>query len=124
MKIKIDTSTKISEVQEKFSKMYPYLKIDFYKNPHDESKLSEVSDLIASDVTFDSIRGVKESIEIDIDPEKTVAQVEQEFFDKCGVAMQVSRKSGDIWIQTSRTDYRTLRAQNDSGEAMSSMEGL
>jgi hypothetical protein len=49
-----------------------------------------------------------------------VAELEKEFFEKFGIAMQVSRKSGKIWIETSKTDDRTLKAQNLLGK-MSSM---
>ncbi len=34
--------------------------------------------------------------------------------------MQVSRKSGNSWIETSKTDDRTLKAQNQLGKTMSS----
>lgn len=123
MKIQIDAETTISDVQKKFNEIYPYLKLDFYKKPHEESALSEVSDLIKTTELFSKIKSISEPISINVDPERTVAQVESEFYDKCGVAMQVSRRSGDIWIQTSKTDYRTLKLQNESGEAMSAMEG-
>ncbi|MEO8960476.1 MAG: hypothetical protein ABI325_01255, partial [Ginsengibacter sp.] len=56
---------------------------------------------------------------IDIDKSRTVAELEKEMYEKLGVAMQVSRKSGNIWLETSFTDDRTLELQNEQGEVMS-----
>ncbi len=123
MKLIINNDTVISEVQEKFSAYYPYLKIDFYKTSKEQSALFEVSDQIKPHEKFSKFQSFSEPVEIDISPERTVMQVENDFYDQCGIVMQVSRKSGHIWIQTSRTDYRTLQMQNESGEAMSAMEG-
>ncbi len=122
MKIRIHTDTTIAEVQQKFSELYPFLKIDFYrKSKGDDSALYEAADLIDSDEKFSEIATMEQPIQIDIDPDRTVAQVESECYEKLGIAMQVSRKSGSVWLQTSKTDYRTLQMQNESGEAMSAM---
>ena len=55
-----------------------------------------------------------------INEDRTVAEIEKEFFNKFGIAMQVSRKqSNNVWIETSRTDYMTLKRQNEKGREMS-----
>ncbi|MBY5959004.1 hypothetical protein KUV50_12705 [Membranicola marinus] len=119
MQIQINLDTRIAHAQNKFHEVYPYLKIDFYNKPHDEEELSRVSDMISPNELFSSIKTIMRPESIDIGEERTVAQVEQEFYDKFGVAMQVSRKSGDVWLQTSKTDHLTLKKQNESGKAMS-----
>lgn len=119
MQIQIDSETKIAHAQNKFNDVYPYLKIDFFNKPHDEKELSDVSDMISSNELFSSIKTFLRPKTVDIGEERTVAQVEKDFHDQFGVAMQVSRRSGDIWLQTSTTDDRTLKAQNESGKAMS-----
>ncbi len=62
--------------------------------------------------------------DIDINRHRTVAAFEKEFYEKFGIAMQVSGKSGKIWIETSRTDDRTLKAQNQLGKTMSSPQSV
>ena len=119
MKIPIDNETRIADFQNRFHEFYPYLKVDFFKKKHAEQELSAASDLFPPDELFSSINTFMKPGNIDISPQRTVAQVEKEVYDTFGVAMQVSRKSGNVWIQTSKTDDRTLEKQNETGKAMS-----
>src|SRR5690606_24691383 len=112
---------KIEDVQKKFKDVYPYLKIDFYKKKHDEEELSPIEDMISSDKLFSQVGKSIITREIDISKHRTVADLEKAVYDKFGISMQVSRKSGSVWIQTSKTDHRTLEMQNESGKAMSSL---
>ena len=119
MEIQIDNETRIADFQNRFNEVYTYLKVDFFRKQHAEQELSAISDIIPPDELFSSINTFLEPGNIDISPQRTVAQVETEVFDKLGVAMQVSRKSDNVWIQTSRTDNRTLEKQNETGKVMS-----
>lgn len=121
MKIEIGPNTRIKDVQNKFTEVYPYLKVDFYKRQHAEQELSEEKDMIPPDKLFSQIGKSLITKTIDINKDRTVADLEKAVYDKFDIAMQVSRKSGDIWLQTSRTDGQTLKMQNESGKAMSSM---
>lgn len=119
MQIQINTETRIANAQNKFNEVYPFLKMDFYYKPHDINELSAVADMISSNELFSSVNTFLRPETIDIGEQRTVAQVEKEFYDKLGISMQVSRRSGDIWLQTSKTDDRTLEKQNETGKAMS-----
>lgn len=120
MKLQIDAETKIRDVQKKFTEVYPFLKVEFYKEPHAEKKVSALKDRISPDkIISEQVKSFKAE-SIDINRHRTVAALEKEFYEKLGVAMQVSRKSGNIWIETSKTDDKTLRTQNQLGKTMSS----
>ena len=54
-----------------------------------------------------------------IDENLTVAEMEMGFKKQFGVNMQVYRKSGNVWIETTLTDKWTLKKQNQEGEQMS-----
>lgn len=119
MKIEIGPETRIKDVQKKFTEAYPYLKVDFYGKQHAEQELSAKKDMISSDKLFSQIGKSKKPKSLDISKHRTVADLENAVYEEFDIAMQVSRKSGDIWIQTSTTDHRTLEMQNQSGKAMS-----
>lgn len=120
MKLQIGTDTKISDVQNKFAEEYPFLKVEFYKKQYSEMEVSAKKDRISPDIIISEQGKFIKADSIDINPERTVGAVEKEFYEKFDVVMQVSRKSGNIWIETSKTDDRTLMAQNQLGKTMSS----
>lgn len=107
MKLEITKETSVSDVQEKFSKQYPALKLEFYKEKsangiNKENALEETSHF-------------KKEVSIAIGKDRSVADFEKDFWDNTGVAAQVFRKSGNIWLQTTRTDDWTLEQQNSQG---------
>ena len=118
MKLQIKPGTKFSDLQSKFSEMHPFLKVEFYKEKYSENEVSTKDRMDADKVISEQSKSFKPE-SLDIDKARTVAEVEKEFYDKYGISMQVSRKSGSMWIETSKTDDRTLEAQNDLGKTMS-----
>ena len=56
---------------------------------------------------------------ITITPQMTVANLEQNMNDVFGLSVQVFRKSGNAWLETSVTDNWTLEQQNNQGEELS-----
>lgn len=115
MKLQINKETRIKDVQKKFTEVYPFLKIEFYKKPHAEKKLSSVSDRISPEEVISEWGNLTKPGSININKRRTVAEFENEFYKKTGVAIQVSRRAGNIWIETSITDDRTLEMQNRQG---------
>ncbi len=54
-----------------------------------------------------------------ITPNMTVAELEQNFNDVYGLSVQVFRKSGNVWLETTATDDWTLKSQNEQGQELS-----
>ena len=119
MEIKISADTKFNDVQEKFTEVFPFLKVEFYKEKYSENEVSTKDRIAAEKIISEQVKSFKEE-SIDITSSHTVAALEKEFYEKFGITMQVSRKSGNIWIETSKTDDRTLESQNELGKTMSS----
>lgn len=119
MKLSINKKTKIKEVQKIFSEIYPFLKVEFYKKPHGENELSSVKDRISPEKVISEVGKLKSTAVIDINEDRTVADLEAEFYKKLGIALQVSRRTGKIWIETSLTDHRSLGMQNEQGKMAS-----
>jgi hypothetical protein len=110
----------ILEVQQSFSSKYPFLKLEFYKrdttNPAhtNEKHLSQSITLKAA--------GLKENGLIDIQNDLTVADLVKIFLTKFGLNVQVSRKSGTLWLETTMTDKWSLQKQNEHGREITLSE--
>lgn len=107
----------LADIQQEFTAAFPYLKLEFFKHRHKAYAGSPKKDLLEPDEVIKM--AVKASENIAIDEEMTVDMLEKLFLEKCGIAMQVFRKSGKLWLETSQTDDWTLKRQNDQGRELS-----
>ena len=119
VKIEIASNRTVSELQKDFNKVFPFLKIEFFKAPYKSGTLLPASKLVRHDMTLSQFRQVDKQGELELNPEWTVAKLEQELWESYELSVQVFRKSGSLWIETSLTDSWTLRQQNYEGEQMS-----
>ena len=119
MEIHIDDSKSLENIKTEFSDMFPFLKIEFFRHAHDTGSGSPKSDMITEDVALGSIRSKHNEGDIVITGSMEVGKVEQEFENKYGIHIQVFRKSGDLWLETSATDKWSLEEQNTTGKEMS-----
>ncbi|MBI1287764.1 MAG: hypothetical protein GC178_09315 [Flavobacteriales bacterium] len=118
MKLHIDDKRIISAIQEEFSKGFPYLKIEFFKKPHEAGETSAKEDMLPTDSPIGKWRTAHNEGELTITKDSTVAEVESGFQEKFGIAVQVFRRSGKVWLETSATDGWTLSEQNDQAAFM------
>lgn len=120
MKINITSNKTIEEIQSEFNGEFPYLKIQFFKSGHKVFKGNEKKELIPINTTIGLLKHHNGSIEISDD--MTVSDLEQMFKQKLGLNVQVFRKSGRSWLETTVTDNWTLRKQDDEGMELSKLE--
>lgn len=52
---------------------------------------------------------------MEITPLMTVKELENKCEEQFGILVQVYRKSGNVWLETSMTDNWTIKQQNDQG---------
>lgn len=121
MKIRIQNTSTIAEVQKEFNRFFPYLKIEFYNAPYLAKSLLPSTKLMRHDKTIQQCRKTGIEGDLQLKPDTTVAALEQELWSVYGLSVQVFRKSGSMWIETSLTDSWTLKQQNLEGEQMSSV---
>ena len=118
MKILISKDKTIAQLQDEFSQAYPFLKLVFFTKPHKAYKGSPAKFLVSDrDVTLGSLEKKPHSGELYIEPEMPTWQVERLFEEEFGLHVQVFRKSGNTWLETSVTDDLTLEDQNAKGKA-------
>lgn len=120
VKIIIKNNKTIAELQGEFNKAFPYLKIEFYSAPYEAKKLQPQSKLIRHDQTLQFCRKGGAEGALQLKPNESVAIFEKELWDQFSLSVQVFRKSGSLWIETSLTDSWTLMQQNLEGEQMTS----
>ncbi len=124
MEIEINNDRILSEIQKEFNTEFPYLKIEFFDTPHlrkealPKSKMYPVSRKVAV-CRKTSVSGI-----LEIDKSDTVFKVEEEFWSHFGLSVQVFRKSGNLWIETSLTDSWTLDRQNKEGMEISNHKDI
>ena len=123
MKIAITDSRKIKQLQEQFNTNFPFLKIEFFSRPHKAGAGTSAHLLKSPERTIGECRKGTTKGNMNISPEMTVAELEQKFRELYGLNVQVFRKSGKVWLETTVTDGWTLEEQNRQGEALSSLTG-
>lgn len=120
MKITISDNRKINNIQREFNDSFPYLKLEFFSKPHKPGGGSSKKIMKDNSNTLSECRTIHRSGTITIFPKMTVAELEQNFRDIYGLNIQVFRKSGKVWLETTVTDGWTLEEQNRQGESLSS----
>ncbi|CAN5397708.1 hypothetical protein BH11BAC1_BH11BAC1_06970 [soil metagenome] len=119
MKITISDRRKISAIQNDFSETFPYLRLEFFAKPHEPGGASPKKLIKHPSKTLGECRTVHKSGTITITPNMTVTDLEQNFRNVYGLSIQVFRKSGKVWLETTVTDGWTLEEQNRQGEELS-----
>lgn len=116
MRLSIYGERLITDVQNQFASVYPFLKIEFFKNVDFSENIYPRQKQIAHSLQLkDAYTGKKGEGELLIDDVMTVTDLESTFRNQFGLAAQVFRRSGNIWLETSITNGWTLKQQNDHG---------
>jgi hypothetical protein len=118
--LSINKRTTIDSIKNQFSLVFPYLKLEFFKKPHysvtgrlrrylhdDNTRLSTISTRITPGL-------------ITLISQMKVGELESMFETDYGLHVQVFRKSGNVWLETTATDSWTLEQQNEEGRSLQS----
>jgi hypothetical protein len=122
MEITIDDQRKIFAVQNDFSTMFPFLKLEFYSKPYKRGEAPSSKPIKHISKTIAECRTVHSSGSITIHPHITTGELEQHFMDVFGLTTHVFRKAGAVWIDTAHTNDLTLEKQNKEASETSRLE--
>jgi len=117
MKLYVNQSSTLGEIQKDFRDMYPYLKLEFYKRIQTGNRETPSKDRLQANYLPGKINTGRVYAAIDISPQRSASELETDILNTLGVSAQVLRRSGTIWIQTTDTDKWSLRLQNEEGRA-------
>jgi len=118
MKLRVNDDSKLESIQRGFNQMFPYLKLEFL-SPMRRGDYARAL-FRNGERTIGNSRTVRSGDGLLIIPDMTVADLEQQFTNIYGLKVQVYRKSGKVWLETTFTDGWSLQEQNIQGEQLSS----
>ena len=113
----IDPDQPISSLQKQFTNLFPYLKIECFNSVHQKTEGSAKRKMHHPETHLRSCMHGNKYGSMSISPVMSVAQLEEHFKKEFGLNIQVFRKSGKLWLETTATDFWTLLQQNDEGRS-------
>ncbi len=118
MLLHIADTTTVQALQEAFSALFPYLKLEVL-DVHGLAPRAPLSPRRKAHTTLAELRHNKCHAEVPIDPEMTVHDFEQLLLSTFGLHVEIFRLSGRVWLKTMMTDDWTLAFQNEQGRILS-----
>ncbi|MEI6948557.1 hypothetical protein V9K67_15290 [Paraflavisolibacter sp. H34] len=114
----ITYKTLIKDIQKEFNARYPSLWIDFYSGDGGRDNLFLSGCKLNPDKALNgpAPAGLTKVWDIDIDKDRTVAQVKTEIRENFGLRARLLRRIGNVWVGISLTDDWTLERQNAAGD--------
>lgn len=116
MDLIIHDSFKLCEIQEEFSRHFPFLKLEFFSFAPGEKKVFSEKYLIRdTNKSLGDVRHIHNFGHLSINGHQKVSTLELNFLKIFGIDIQVFRKSGQVWLETTHTNDWTLTEQNRKG---------
>ena len=124
MRLHIAPNRLISDIQNEFNNAFPFLKLEFFNNKHYSSAGFSVNEMILRGKKIGESQTVITDGYIEVKESMKVNELEKIFRTQFSLAVQVFRKSGKIWLETTITDNWTLEQQNNHGRELSSENSI
>lgn len=115
MEIYISEEATIGAIQSDFREVYPFLQLEFFQQPHETGEHCPPCQKLPADTPIEDIRMMHTFGWLDISKQRSAAEIEYDFRHFMGLSVQVMRRSGDLWVQTTKTDFWTLQQLNEEG---------
>lgn len=117
--IELKPQQTLKTVKDEFNQLFPFLKVEFFNKGHEENQGNTINDLLKDEsLKLEELGTINDVFEVSLHGNKKVSTLEHEF-EAFGINVQVFRKSGDVWLQTTTTDHLTLQEQNEEAMATS-----
>ncbi|GAB4092560.1 hypothetical protein [Flaviaesturariibacter terrae] len=116
MKLSIDSRMRLSELRRIFRKYYPYLQpqVSLQEVPSPPGKPAAPS----PDLPLGQLGGREFAAELDIDRKTTVASLEDNLRQLCGVSIRIFRRGPFYWEDIPHKDTQCLERQNQIGRVV------
>jgi hypothetical protein len=115
MDLHIHPETRLDEIRSEFQRRFPNLDIAFFASAHKEGQGSPAADRIPGDFSAGEAGDSRRKGHLTVNGLTVVKDLEAAFDEEFGLFTQVLRKSGNVWLQTTHTDNKTLSELNAMG---------
>lgn len=123
MRLIIHPEDSIKKVQKEIQKEYPNIKIEFFSKEHKKGKITNVKfQYFNKDITMESI-GLHKKMELDLNDDTVIWDIEKKFEHLGNLHVQVFRRGGEVWLETTKSDNWTLSKANNL-EDFSSIDSI
>lgn len=122
MEIIITKEKRLSQIQDEFNGMFPFLKLEFYSSFHKAGEGSSTKAVLNNGLRVSDVCNLNNNGSISITGAMKVSELEKKFRDVYGLSVQVFRKSNNLWLQTTITDSWPLSKQNQNAMEMNEQE--
>lgn len=119
MSILVTNTRTLAEIQTAFREKFESLKLEFYVGSHKAGEGIANSKKLDTSLTIGELREGDSETEFSIHGNLKTNSFEESWQEAFGFSVQVFRKSGNIWLQTTSTDDWTLSEQQKAAEAYS-----
>jgi len=117
--IEITNDMTIEQVQKQFQERFPFLKIEFYSTEHAAGEGTPEALRVNVETTIGKARTIQSDGVLSIHGNQKVITLENAFHVLFGLNVQVFRRSGGLWLQTTTTDDWKLGEQNERAKDFS-----
>lgn len=112
MKMQLSPEKTLNSVQTEFSSAFPGLKIVFFTKSHRANKGSAAKFLVQDkEMSLQQLSPKLKAGDLTIEASTVVMELEKQFEEQFGLHIQIFRKSGRTWLETSVSDNLTLAQQ-------------
>ena len=119
MNLQISPSRLVSDIQDDFNREFAFLKLQFFNKRALSHSDYSASQIAQGNRKIGDIQLTKTEGNISIDGKMKLIDLEMRLRDDFSLAVQVFRKSGNLWLETTMTDSWTLNQQNKHGKELS-----
>ena len=108
----------ISEIQHQFNEVFPFLRLNFYRYAKTSPGFDRNNKTLPATTRLRAA-GLTKAGEVELKEDMLVSELEQQLSNDYGLSVQVLRRSGTVWLETTMTDSWTLGQQNQHGHEIS-----
>lgn len=119
MSLTVHGEQPLSVIMGDFNSIFPYLKLEFYRKIFNTEAAKHGTLPFPESRIINSCRMDKTDGIIQFSDEMAVIDFENKLLNEFDLTVQVFRKSGKVWLETSATDNWSLRMQNEKGRELS-----
>lgn len=112
MKLELNATHTIGEFREQFNQLFQRLSIQLFTEPHASGEGSPISQQVDPERKLGEWLTDKGKETIEVNGNMTVGELEA-LLEEHGLHAQVFRRSGTLWLETTRTDNWTLERVNN-----------